>query len=161
MKSACAKCLTMPQHVECHANKFLAATLLLQAAADTSDKQNRRQAVVAYRGKHVFEALLHKLMGSADQLKPVDLVEFSGNSCSKQPACSSRADCPSFSLLWITPHKITERSLMWDLTHPFYRSYLHQVSIKLIHMKWVTTWSQDAAGFCDSSIHLRWLVQQP
>lgn len=40
--------------------------------------------------EHVFEAFLHQLVRSADQVQAVDVVEFRSDFSPKQPACSPR-----------------------------------------------------------------------
>lgn len=62
-----------------------------------------------------FVTLVHKLMSSGDEFQSVDVVELCRNLVSEQPSSSTRADGPRINVLGITPHKITEGTLMRNL----------------------------------------------
>lgn len=51
-------------------------------------------------------------MGSCNGFQTVDVVEFSGDFVTKEPACSTRTHCPSIDIFWVAPHQIAESTLM-------------------------------------------------
>jgi len=82
--------------------------------------------------EHVFEALLYKLMRSADKIESIDVIELCCDLASEKPACSSWRDGPCLYVFGIAPHEITEGALMRNLTHSLNCPYLH------IHMSFQT-----------------------
>ncbi len=74
--------------------------------------------------EHVLEALLHQLVRPADEVQPVDAVEFRGDLAAKQPPGTSRADRPGLQVLRVAPHEVAEGALVGDLAHPLYRPHL-------------------------------------
>ena len=54
-------------------------------------------------------ALLGQLMGSGYELEAIMSVELVYNFVAEQPTCASAAVRPCIDLLWIWPHKISER----------------------------------------------------
>jgi len=60
-------------------------------------------------------AFVDQLMSTGNGLQPVDVVELCCDLITKQPASATWTDGPRVDVLWITPYKITERSLVGDL----------------------------------------------
>ena len=128
-RPVCSTCKVQPNNISQVLLQFFVMLLA------TPDKQHEQTSVTSqhqqqhtalpYRGEHVLEPFLYKLMRSANQLEAIDLIELSSNSGSKEPAGASGADCPGLCLFRITPHEIAERPLMRNLTHALYCSYLH------------------------------------
>mmetsp|Transcript_9309 Transcript_9309/g.26622 ORF Transcript_9309/g.26622 Transcript_9309/m.26622 type:complete len:324 (+) Transcript_9309:14-985(+) len=76
--------------------------------------------------KHVLEALLDELVSTADELKPIDVVELGRDLAAKQPACSSGADVPSLDVFGVGPHEVTERPFVGNLLDPLNSTNLVQ-----------------------------------
>ena len=53
----------------------------------------------------------------ACEVLTINLVEFCGDSPPEQPPSSSWAYCPGLNILRITPHEVTEGTLMGDLAN--------------------------------------------
>lgn len=56
----------------------------------------------------------NKLMGSADEIESIDVVEIRDNLISEEPACSSHIWCPGSDIIWVRPHEISIGSFHWD-----------------------------------------------
>jgi hypothetical protein len=72
----------------------------------------------------VFEAVHDKLMRSGNQGNVIDVIKLSCHSRSKEPSGTSGRHGPSFNIFRVGPHKITERSFVWDLHSSVNESYL-------------------------------------
>ncbi len=55
------------------------------------------------------------MVSTGDELQAIDVVEFSCNLITKEPASPTRRNSPSLNVLGITPNKITECTLMRNL----------------------------------------------
>lgn len=69
-------------------------------------------------GEHVLEALLHKLMGTANQLQIIDLAKLRGDLGAKQPASTTGANLPSFNFFRVRPHEVAEGTLVGNFLVP-------------------------------------------
>ena len=60
-------------------------------------------------------AFIDKLVGTCDKLKSVDVVKFTSNLVSKQPAGTTGRNSPGSDILGIAPHQITECAFVGNL----------------------------------------------
>jgi hypothetical protein len=72
----------------------------------------------------VFKAVHDELMRSGNQRNVIDMIKLSCHSRSKEPSGTSGRHSPSFNIFWVGPHKITERSFVWDLHSSVNKSHL-------------------------------------
>lgn len=70
----------------------------------------------AFLLKHVLESFLNQLMSPAYHIQTINIVELRRNFATEKPACTPWTDGPGLDVLWITPHQVTEGSLVWNLT---------------------------------------------
>jgi hypothetical protein len=70
--------------------------------------------------EHIFEALLHQLVCSADQVEAIYVVELRCDLAPKQPACPSRRNSPGLNVLRVAPHEVAEGPFVRDLAHSLY-----------------------------------------
>ena len=66
----------------------------------------------------VFVALLHQLMGPADELEPVKLVELINHLAAVEPAGPPGAGLPGENIVRIAPHHIAKGSIVRNLLVP-------------------------------------------
>jgi len=72
----------------------------------------------------IFEAVHDKLMRSGNQRNVIDVIKLSSHSRSEEPSSTSGRHSPCFNIFWVGPHKITERSLVWDFHSSVNESHL-------------------------------------
>ena len=63
-------------------------------------------------------------MSTGDQVDVVDVIEFGSDFGSKEPSSTSWRHSPCLNLLWIGPHKITERTFVRDFHSSVDESHL-------------------------------------
>lgn len=54
-------------------------------------------------------------MCASYKFEPINVIKFCGHFVSKEPPCASGTYSPCFHVLGVTPDKITESTLMWNL----------------------------------------------
>ena len=60
----------------------------------------------------------YKLMCSHNQSQVIQMVELRSVTSTEQPACSSWGNLPSFDIVRVRPHQVTESTLAIDLLSP-------------------------------------------
>lgn len=68
--------------------------------------------------EHELVSLLHKLMGTADEVELVDVHELVRHLVAEEPASTTRADLEGLNVVGIRPHQVAEGSLVGDLLVP-------------------------------------------
>lgn len=89
-----------------------------QIVASVAVVRGRPYGHEIFVGEPFLVALLDQLVGSGDELHPIESAKVLNDPLTKQPSRTSLVLSPSVDLFWVRPHQIAEGSLVGNFGLP-------------------------------------------